>query len=144
MVRSRYVILKHTYRLDVMHAGDTNQTTSIQTLLSPNALALALTNTTKLTFTPRHRTTQLIRKKAWNLIRKSRSHSKAWHHISNLCSKKHNLSLGNLIRKLCRENMKSHKEISWGNLMNSLKTHKPWHFIRKYRNSQKAWILMRQ
>ncbi len=39
-----------TYRLDVMHAGDTNQTTSTQTLLSPNALALAPTTTTKLTF----------------------------------------------------------------------------------------------
>ncbi len=45
MFRSCYIILKHTYRLNVvhavMHAGDTYQTTSTQTLLSPNALALS-------------------------------------------------------------------------------------------------------
>ncbi len=44
--RSRHVILKDTYRLEVMHASDTNQATSIQTLLSPNALAIAPTATT--------------------------------------------------------------------------------------------------
>jgi hypothetical protein len=49
--RSRYIIfIKHTCRLDVLHAGDTNQTTFTQTLLSPNELALASTTTTQLTF----------------------------------------------------------------------------------------------
>jgi hypothetical protein len=46
----RYVILKHTYRLHVTHAGDTDQTISTQTLLSPDTLALAPTTTAKLTF----------------------------------------------------------------------------------------------
>jgi hypothetical protein len=46
MFTSRYVILKHTYRLDVMRAGDTNHSTSTQTRLSPNALALPPTTTT--------------------------------------------------------------------------------------------------
>ncbi len=41
MFRSRNVILKDTYRLDVMRAGD--QPTSTQTLLSLNALALSPT-----------------------------------------------------------------------------------------------------
>jgi hypothetical protein len=52
MLRSRYVILKHTYRLDVMHADDTNQITSTQTFLSPNALAVSPTTVTQLTFIP--------------------------------------------------------------------------------------------
>jgi hypothetical protein len=50
MFRSRYVILKHTNRLDVMNADGTHQTTSTQTLLSPNAFSLAPTTTTKITF----------------------------------------------------------------------------------------------
>ena len=52
---SRDVILKHTYRLDAAHAGHTNQTTSTQTLPSPNALVLSPT-TTPLTFIPRQPT----------------------------------------------------------------------------------------
>ena len=65
-VQVTYVTLKHTYRLDVMHAGDTNQTTSTQTLLSPNALALLhLTTTTQQTYIhlPRQKTTQLAHSK---------------------------------------------------------------------------------
>ena len=54
MFRSRYVILKHTYRLDVMHAGDTNQTTSTQTLLFPNALTLTLALAPTTTQVPIH------------------------------------------------------------------------------------------
>ncbi len=49
MFRWRYVILKHTYRLGVKHAGDTNQTISKQTLLSLHTLAIAPSTTTKLT-----------------------------------------------------------------------------------------------
>jgi hypothetical protein len=67
MFKSRDVILKHTYRLDTMHAGDTNQTTSTQTLLSPNALSLAPITTTKLTFITRQRTTQLAHTKPRNV-----------------------------------------------------------------------------
>ncbi len=51
MFRSRDVILKQTYRLDAIHAGHTIQTTSTQTLLSPNALVLSPT-TTSLAFIP--------------------------------------------------------------------------------------------
>ncbi len=47
MFRSRYVIVKH---IDVMHTGDTNQTTSTQTLLSPNALPRSPIITTQPTF----------------------------------------------------------------------------------------------
>ncbi len=67
MFRSRYVILSHTYRLDVMYAGDTNQTTSTQTLLSPNALALSPTTTTKLIFILAQPTTQLEHSKPRNV-----------------------------------------------------------------------------
>ena len=53
---SRYAILKHTYRLDVMHAGDTNKATSTETVLSLNALTLSPT-ASQLTIIPRQRTT---------------------------------------------------------------------------------------
>ncbi len=68
MFRSRYVILKHTYRLDVMHAGGTNQTTSTQTLLTPNALALAPNHhhPTYIHF-PRQQSTQLAHTKPRNV-----------------------------------------------------------------------------
>jgi hypothetical protein len=62
MIRSRQVIHKHAYQLDVTHAGDTNQTTFTQTLLPPNALILS-PSTTQLTFTPRQQTTQLVHTK---------------------------------------------------------------------------------
>ncbi len=59
MLRWCYVILKHRYRVDAMHAGDTNHP---QTLLFSNVLALLSTTTTKHTFIPRQQTTQLAHK----------------------------------------------------------------------------------
>ncbi len=50
MFRSRYVILKHTYRLDVIMLATRIRQLPKKPILSPNARALVSTASTKLTF----------------------------------------------------------------------------------------------
>jgi hypothetical protein len=65
--RKKANILQIDNHSSVIHVGDANQTTSTQTLLSPNPIALSPTIIIKFTFIPRQQATQLAHTKPCNV-----------------------------------------------------------------------------